>query len=157
MPVAVPATGPPRSTSEGNDTMVARQFPCVATALAILGSSQAFAADVVTLRCDFAGFYTNIVADQRGISITQYQENKETKKLEYIKAYYENKKEATSEYYYRINSVEIAWGSKYNLLGTIVQLDSTLNLRTGIERDDMMFIGKEVKQRPTQVGHCKPN
>jgi hypothetical protein len=137
--------------------MFAHQFLRVATALVILESSQALAGDVITLQCDFPGYYDKIIADQKGISITEYKQNKETGKLEYVKVYYENKKDETSEQYYRINSAEIAWGSTYNLLGTVVKLDSTIDLRAGTVREDTMIMGKEIKQRPTEAGTCKPD
>jgi hypothetical protein len=125
----------------------------VATAVILFGGSQAFAADVVTLRCDYPNFYQNIIADAKGISITQYQPGKDGK-LEYVKTYTENKKDEGSESYYRMNSVEIAWGTTYALLG--MKMDASIDLRTGVMKSDLMML-KTAQQRPTETGACKPN
>ena len=90
--------------------MLHRKLLCLAVALIVLEGSQAFAADVITLRCDFPqakAHYNNVVADQRGISITSYTRDDETGKLQYVRNYTENKKDDSSETYYRINSAEI--------------------------------------------------
>jgi hypothetical protein len=142
-----------RKPDLGRPVRLHRRLLYVATALAFFDGSRALAADVVTLRCDFPNFYQNIVADQKGISITQYQPGKDGK-LEYVKSYTENKKDGGSESYYRINSVEIAWGTTYTLLG--MKFDSSIDLRAGVVKSDLMVL-KTLEQRPTETGACKPN
>jgi hypothetical protein len=71
-----------------------------------------------------------------------------------VKSYTENKKDGGSESYYRINSVEIAWGTTYTLLG--LKFDSSIDLRAGVVKSDLMVL-KTLEQRPTETGACKPN
>ncbi len=133
----------------------------VGVALVCLQSSLAFAGEVVTLRCDFpeqdgiAAFYNEVIADQRGISITSYTANKKTGQLEYVKIYTENKKDDASESSYRINSVEIAWEITLKLAG--MRFTYSIDLRSGIEKDDEQSFGKNASTRPTSIGHCKPD
>jgi hypothetical protein len=142
-----------RKPGLGRPVRLDRRFLYIATALAVLDVSQALAANVVTLHCDYPHFYQEIIADDKGISITQYQETKEGK-LQYVKNYTENKKDDGSESYYRINSVEIAWGTNFKLLG--MKSDSSIDLRTGVMKSDLMVL-KNFEQRPTEIGTCKPN
>ena len=136
----------------------------VAAAAVYLQCSPALAGDVVTLRCDFPeqgkvhAHYSDVVADAKGISITDYSTNKDTGKLEYVKIYDENEKKENREAYYRINRAEIAWGSTSNIFGLIMILSSSIDLRSGIEKDDVKMISKgKIDESPTQTGHCKPN
>jgi hypothetical protein len=71
-----------------------------------------------------------------------------------VKTYTENKKDEGSESYYRMNSVEIAWGTTYALLG--MKMDASIDLRTGVMKSDLMML-KTAQQRPTETGACKPN
>lgn len=129
-------------------------------AVALMGLiAPVHASDVVTLTCDFPeqhglhAHYDKMVADQRGISVTSYSKNGEGK-LEYVKNYTENKKDDSSESYYRINSVEIAWGTTYYLMK--MKFDSSIDLRSGLARDDSMSLAKG-ESRPTEVGNCRPD
>ena len=93
----------------------------------VVNVSAASASDVVRLRCEFAAVpnglqahFSDVIVDQRGISITDFTKNEKTGQIEYVKNYTEIKKDDTSESYYRMNSAEVAWGSQHNLFGTIV-------------------------------------
>ncbi len=145
--------------------MYVRQLVFVAMALSCFETSRALAADVVTLRCDFPtqgkipAHFSEIIADQKGISVTDYITDKETGKLQYVKGYTSNSKEETKESYCRINSVEIAWGSTYKIAGTMAIFDSSIDLRTSVEKDDSKMIGGKdgMSEQPTQTGHCVPH
>ena len=137
--------------------MLARQFLYAATMLVILHTSQALAADVVTLRCDYPRYYEKIVADRKGISVTLYAKKIDTGKLVHSNSYTRNKKDDETESYYRINRTEITFGTKFNSPGVAIQSDSTIDLRSGIKTDHLKFIGGESTQRPDKVGKCKPN
>ena len=78
--------------------MLDRRFSGFAIAVVFLSGSRAIAADVVTIRCDYPGYFQEIIADQRGISVTQYRTNKDTGQLKYVKNYTENKKEGNDEF-----------------------------------------------------------
>ena len=142
-----------RKPDLGRPVRLDRRLLYVAAALAVFDGSQALAADVVTLRCDYPNFYQNIIADDKGISVTQYQPGKDGK-LEYVKNYTENKKGDGIDSYYRINSVEIAWETTYSLMG--MKFDSSIDLRAGVVKNDSMTL-KSLQQGPTETGKCKPN
>ena len=123
----------------------------------------AHADTVVKLRCDFKeqggvhAHWSTVIADQAGISITDYSANPDGT-TGYVKAYTTNKKEEARSEYYRINSAEIAWGSQSTLGGVVLKLDSSIDLGSGVEKDDVvMFMKGDMKQRPTNTGYCKSN
>ena len=111
--------------------MVSASFACLLSSIALAG-------DVVTLRCDFpeeaksTARYSNIIADDKGISLAHYSTNKDTGNLEYQKYYVSNEKEASRESRYRINKAEIAVRIIFTFIDTILILDSSIDLRSMI-------------------------
>jgi hypothetical protein len=84
--------------------------------------------DEIVLECKYVDrdIHDHVVADGKGITITQYRDNK------YVRNYMTNEKEALHTGYYRKNRSEIAWGNSYLYREKLVQFDSFIDRKTGV-------------------------
>ena len=87
--------------------------------------------DEIAFECKYTerDMHDHIVADDKGITITQYHDNK------YVRNYTTNEKDGSHTGYYRKNRSEVAWGNSYIYNNKLVQFDSFIDRKTGIMKN----------------------
>ena len=84
--------------------------------------------DEIVFECRYIDndIHDHVVADSRGITITQYRGN------QFVRTYTTNEKDGSHTGYYRKNRSEIAWGHTYFLSNKPQLIDSFIDRKTGI-------------------------
>lgn len=87
--------------------------------------------DEIVFECKYTerDMHDHIVADDKGITITQYHDNK------YVRNCTTNEKDGSHTGYYRKNRSEVAWGNSYIYNNKLVQFDSFIDRKTGIMKN----------------------
>lgn len=82
----------------------------------------------IVFECKYAAgdMHDHIVADDVGITVTNYRDNK------YVRNFTTNQKDGLHTGYYRKNRSEVAWGNSYFYNNKLVQFDSFIDRKTGI-------------------------
>ncbi|MGA7385090.1 MAG: hypothetical protein WBW81_10520 [Methylocella sp.] len=103
-------------------------------------------ADEIVFECKYdtpsmRDVHDHIVADNSGITITQYQENT------YVRNYTTNENDGTKKSYYRKNRSEVSWGNQY---ATGELFDSFIDRKTGVLKNTVDGTG----HNSTEIGRC---
>jgi hypothetical protein len=84
--------------------------------------------DEIVFECKYTDLdmRDHIVADNVGITITRYRDNK------FVRHYRTNEKEGSHTGYYRKNRSEVAWGYSDLYKNELIQFDSFIDRKTGL-------------------------